>query len=42
LIVNAATLDPLSREADFGELLLAIERMKRGKLYFNPLRHAAL
>ncbi|MEN9526844.1 MAG: hypothetical protein RLY56_795 [Pseudomonadota bacterium] len=42
LIVNAATLDPLSREEDFAELLSAIERMKRGKLYFNPLRHAAI
>jgi len=42
LIVNAATLDPLSREEDFAELLSAIDRMKRGKLYFNPLRHAAI
>jgi deoxyadenosine/deoxycytidine kinase len=41
LIVNAATIDPVSNEADYAELLGAIARMKRGKLYFNPLRHAA-
>jgi deoxyadenosine/deoxycytidine kinase len=42
LIVNAAAIDPLNNDADFEELLLAIRRMKRGRLYFNPLRHAAL
>ena len=42
LIVNAATLDPLASEADFNELLGAIRRMRKGKLYFNPLRHAAI
>lgn len=42
LIVNAATLDPLSSDADFNELLGAIRRMRKGKLYFNPLRHAAI
>ena len=42
LIVNAAAIDPLNNEADFEELLLAIRRMKRGRLYFNPLRHTAL
>jgi deoxyadenosine/deoxycytidine kinase len=42
LIVNAAAIDPLNNEADFDELLLAIRRMKRGRLYFNPLRHTAL
>lgn len=42
LIVNAAAIDPLHNEADFAELLGAIQRMRRGRLYFNPLRHAAL
>jgi deoxyadenosine/deoxycytidine kinase len=42
LIVNAATIDPTSNEADYEELLAAIRRMKRGRLYYNPLRHAAL
>lgn len=42
LIVNAATLDPLASDADHAELLGAIARMGRGRLYFNPLRHAAL
>ena len=42
LIVNAATLDPLSNDIDYAELQGAIGRMGRGRLYFNPLRHAAL
>jgi deoxyguanosine kinase len=42
LIVNAAAIDPLNNEADFEELLAAMRRMKRGRLYFNPLRHTAL
>ena len=42
LIVNAATLDPLANEADFAELLSAIARMKRGRLYFNPVRPSML
>lgn len=42
LIVNAAAIDPIGSEADFEELLSAIRRMRRGRLYFNPLRHAAL
>jgi deoxyadenosine/deoxycytidine kinase len=42
LIVNAAAIDPVSNQADFDELLAAIRRMKRGRLYYNPLRHAAL
>jgi len=42
LIVNAAAIDPLNNEADFEELLVAMRRMRRGRLYFNPLRHAAL
>lgn len=42
LIVNAATLDPLSNDIDYAELQGAIARMGRGRLYFNPLRHATL
>jgi len=42
LIVNAAGIDPLSNQADFDELLAAIRRMKRGRLYYNPLHHATL
>ncbi len=42
LIVNAATIDPLGSEADYEELLGAILRMRRGRLYYNPLRHAVL
>ena len=42
LIVNATAIDPIGSEADFEELLSAIRRMRRGRLYFNPLRHAAL
>jgi deoxyadenosine/deoxycytidine kinase len=42
LIVNAAAIDPLHNDSDYAELLAAIGRMKRGRLYFNPLRHGAL
>ena len=42
LIVNAAAIDPTSNTADYEELLGAIRRMKRGKLYFNPLHHAVI
>jgi deoxyguanosine kinase len=42
LIVNAASIDPISNQADYEELLAAVQRMKRGRLYYNPLRHRAL
>ena len=42
LIVNAAAIDPTANDADYEELLGAVRRMKRGKLYFNPLRHAII
>jgi deoxyadenosine/deoxycytidine kinase len=42
LIVNAALIDPAGNAADFEELLGAIRRMRRGRLYYNPLRHEAL
>jgi deoxyadenosine/deoxycytidine kinase len=38
LIVNAAAIDPINNQADYDELLAAIRRMKRGRLYYNPLR----
>jgi deoxyadenosine/deoxycytidine kinase len=42
LIVNASAIDPTSNDADYEELLAAVRRMKRGRLYYNPLRHGAL
>lgn len=42
LIVNAAAIDPLHNESDYEELLAAIRRMKRGRLYYNPLQHRAI
>jgi deoxyadenosine/deoxycytidine kinase len=42
LIVNAASIDPINNEADYEELLAAILRMQRGRLYYNPLRHQGL
>jgi deoxyguanosine kinase len=42
LIVNAANIDPVNNQSDYDELFSAITRMKRGRLYYNPLRHRAL
>jgi len=42
LIVNAASIDPVNNDADYEELLAAIGRMNRGRLYYNPLRNQAL
>jgi deoxyguanosine kinase len=42
LIVNAADIDPVSRDGDFEELLAAIKRMRRGRLYYNPMHHAEM
>ena len=42
LIVNAASIDPISNQADYDELLAAIGRMKGGRLYYNPLRSRTL
>jgi len=42
LIVNAASIDPVSNEADYEELLGQIARTVRGRLYYNPLRHKGL
>jgi deoxyguanosine kinase len=42
LIVNAASIDPISNQHDYDELLAAIRRMNRGRLYFNPPRSRAI
>jgi deoxyadenosine/deoxycytidine kinase len=42
LIVNAANIDPVHNQSDYDELYAAITRMKKGRLYYNPLRHRAL
>jgi deoxyguanosine kinase len=42
LIVNAAAIDLAGSDADYEELLATVRRMRRGRLYYNPLRHAAL
>ena len=42
LIVNAAAIDPSTSEGDYAELLGAVRRMKRGRLYFNPMRHSVI
>jgi deoxyguanosine kinase len=42
LIVNAGAIDPVNIPADYEELLAAMRRLRRGRLYYNPKRHAAL
>lgn len=42
LIVNAAAIDPVNNDADFEELLSAMRRMGKGRLYFNPPRNRAI
>jgi deoxyadenosine/deoxycytidine kinase len=42
LIVNAASIDPIANQHDYEELLTAIKRMQRGRLYYNPLRSRAI
>ena len=36
LIVNAAAIDPVHRDSDYRELLRVINRIKRGRHFFNP------
>lgn len=36
LIVNAATIDPVRREADYQDLLQRIRTMEGGRQYYNP------
>lgn len=42
LIVNAASIDPVNNPSDYEELLAAIRRMKRGRLYYNPMGARAI
>jgi deoxyguanosine kinase len=42
LIVNAAAIDPIHNASDYKELLGAIRGMRRGRLYYNPLRHSSI
>lgn len=42
LIVNAASIDPVNNQGDYDELLAAIRRMKKGRLYYNPLRSRSI
>lgn len=42
LIVNASNIDPLQNHADYDELVGAIRRMKKGRMYYNPLRHGTI
>ena len=42
LIVNAANIDPVQNQADYDELVGAIRRMKKGRMYYNPLRHSTI
>jgi deoxyguanosine kinase len=37
LIVNAAVIDPVRREADFRDLLGRMQAMERGRQYYNPV-----
>lgn len=40
LIVNAASIDPIHREADYQELLRMIQRIRAGRHYYNPAAEA--
>lgn len=40
LIVNAASIDPVHRDADYNELLRMIKSIKRGRHFFNPAAEA--
>jgi deoxyguanosine kinase len=42
LIVNAANIDPVQNQPDYDELVAAIRRMKKGRMYYNPLRHGTI
>ena len=42
LIVNAASIDPIGNEADYEDLLVAISRVKRGRNYYNAMRHGSI
>jgi len=36
LIVNAESIDPISRESDYADLLRTISRVRRGRHFYNP------
>lgn len=36
LIVNATSIDPIHRESDYLELLATIQKIRRGRHFFNP------
>ncbi len=38
LMVNAAEIDPVGNEQDYGVLLAEIARARKGRHYFNPLK----
>ena len=38
LIVNAAAIDPIGNDVDYGSLLEAVTRRRKGRHYFNPLK----
>ena len=38
LIVDAASIDPISNESDYETLLAAIQGMRRGRSYYNSMR----
>jgi deoxyguanosine kinase len=40
LIVNAAQADFVGNEADYGQLLDQVRRIRRGRHYYNPLKSA--
>ncbi len=42
LIVNAANIDLVNNDADYQELVGMIRAARRGRSYYNPLRHGAL
>ena len=42
LIVNAAAIDPIANNTDFEELYAAVIRVRKGRQYFNPMRHRAI
>jgi len=42
LIVNAASMDPIGNQADYEDLLVAISRVKRGRNYYNAMRHGSI
>jgi deoxyguanosine kinase len=42
LIVNAASMDPIGNQADYEDLLVAIARVKRGRNYYNAMRHGSI